>query len=295
MENPLLSVCIICYNQVAYIRQAIDSVMEQQINFKSEIIIADDFSLDGTREIVVEYHQRYPGLITVLPREKNIGPAKNFLELFYAAQGKYIAYLEGDDYWTDKTKLQQQVDFLEQHPDFAICFTDSIETFSEDINDPRNYLAGGSGLKTETTLNELIFRNYIQTCTVVFKNKLFEKFPDWYLHLKMGDWPLHLLNAAHGKIKYLPFVAAVHRNHSSGVWSSQHVLGRINNTIKAYDVLAANTDFNKLSNFKKSKSNVYLSSVKYHLKEKEFGKAIVNFLKGFLLYPANLFSIKKPV
>ena len=295
MDIPVVSICIISFNQAAYIRQAIDSVIAQKINFSVEIVIADDFSSDGTREIVFEYQQKHPEIIKVLPREKNLGPAKNFIELMYAATGKYIAYLEGDDYWTLDTKLQQQVDFLEQHPDFVICFTDAHETFSEDINDPRNYLSGGSGLMTETTINELIFRNYIQTCTVVFKNKLFDKFPDWYTGLKMGDWPLHLLNAAHGKIKYLPFASAVHRNHSSGVWSSQHVLDRINNTLKAYDVLAANTDFYKLSNFNKSKSNLYLLSVKYHLKEKEFGKAAINFLKGIFIYPWHLFSIKKPV
>jgi len=295
MDIPLVSICIISFNQAAYIRQAVDSVICQKVNFSFEIIIADDFSTDGTREIVMDYQQKHPGKITVLPREKNLGPANNFIDLIYAARGKYIAYLEGDDYWTLDTKLQQQADFLEQHPDFVICFTDSLETFSEDRNDPGNYPGGGSGTMTETTINELIFRNYIQTCTVMFKNKLFDKFPDWYLQLKMGDWPLHLLNAAHGKIKYLPFVSAVHRNHSSGVWSSQHVLGRINNTIEAYEVLAANTDFHKLGNFNKSKSNLYLSSVKYHLKEKEFGKAVVNLLKGIIIYPANLFSIKKPV
>ena len=295
MSIPLISVCIISYNQAAYIKQAIDSAIAQRVNFPIEIIIADDCSTDGTREIALDYQRKFPGLITVLPREKNLGPAYNFIDLIYAARGKYIAYLEGDDYWTVDSKLQQQADFLEQHPDFVICFTDSLETFSEDLNDTRNYKGGGSGTMTETTINELIFRNYIQTCTVVFKNKLFDKFPEWYMQLKMGFFPLHLLNAAHGKIKFLPFVSAVHRNHSSGVWSSQHILGRIHNTIKAYEVLALHTDFKKLPNFNKSKSNVFLSSVKYHLKENEFGKAIVNLIKGALLYPANLISIKKPV
>ncbi len=295
MDNPVISVCIICYNQAAYIKQAVDSVIQQRVNYSIEIIIADDFSTDGTREIVLDYAARYPALIRVLDRKENAGPAKNFIELIYSASGKYIAYLEGDDYWTENTKLQQQVDFLEQHPDFVICFTDALEIFSEDINDSRNYLSGGSGKMTETTINELIFRNYIQTCTVVFKNKLFNKFPDWYAQLKMGDWPLHLLNAAHGKIKYLSFPAAVHRNHSSGVWSSLHVLGRINNTLHAYDVLAANTDFYQLGNFKRSKSNLYLSSVKYYLKEKKIIKAALNFLKGVLIYPKHLFNRKQPV
>ena len=295
MDKPLLSICIISYNQVDYISQAIESAINQQMNFNSEIIIADDCSTDGTREIVMNYAVRYPGWIRVLERNQNLGPANNFIDLIYAAQGKYIAYLEGDDYWTQNNKLQQQVDFLEQHADFAICFTDALETFSENLDDELNYRSAGSGQQTETTANELIFRNYIQTCTVVFKNKLFGKFPDWYAALKMGDWPLHLLNAAHGKIKYLDMVTAVHRNHSSGVWSSQKILSRIYNTIEAYNVLEKNTDFKNLDNFKKSKSNVYLSSVKYHIKEKAFFIAFKNLIKGFILYPKHLINRKNPV
>ena len=295
MENPLLSVCIICYNQADYISQAIENVLNQKINFTHEIIIADDCSSDGTREIVLAYQAKYPGTIKVLPNQNNLGPAKNFERLFYAANGKYVAYVEGDDYWTDSNKLQMQVDFLEQHADFAICFTDALETFSENLDDELNYRSAGSGQQSETTANELIFRNYIQTCTVVFKNKLFGKFPDWYATLIMGDWPLHLLNAAHGKIKYLDTVTAVHRNHSSGVWSSQKILGRIYNTIEAYNVLEKNTDFKNLDNFKKSKSNVYLSSVKYHIKEKAFFIAFKNLIKGFILYPKHLINRKNPV
>ena len=295
MIVPVISICIISYNQAAYIVQAIDSAIIQKLNYSVEIIIADDYSTDGTRELIFKYANQYPDLIRVLPRTINLGPARNFVDLIYAANGKYIAYLEGDDYWTVDSKVQNQVDFLENNPDFAICFTDAIETFSEDINDPKNYLSGGSGGISETTINELIFRNYIQTCTVVFKNKLFGKFPDWYMQLKMGDWPLHLLNASYGQIKYLNFSSAVHRNHSSGVWSSQHVLSRIYNTLIAYNELEANTDFYKLSNFKKSKSNLYLSSVKYHLKQKEFIKAINNFFNGIFLYPKHIYSRKKPV
>ena len=295
MENPLVSICIICYNQAQYITQAIDSVLNQQADFSKEIIIADDYSTDGTREIVTAYEKKYPGLIRMLPRNSNVGPAQNFTELFYAANGKYVAYLEADDYWTNNTKLQQQINFLELNPGFSICFTDSVETFSEDPNDSRNYLRGGSGTQSETTINELIYRNYIQTCTVVFKNKLFGKFPDWYTKLKMGDWPLHLLNAQYGKIKYLNFPSAVHRNHSSGVWSTQNILGKIYFTLEAYEVLAANTEIYKLPNFKRSKSNLLLSSVKYHFKEHEFLKGGLNFCKGICLYPRHLFDNTKPI
>lgn len=295
METALVSVCFICYNQAAFIRQALDSALAQKVNFSWEMIIADDLSTDGTREIVLDYQSSHPGLIRVLPRDSNLGPAKNFMDLINSARGKYIAYLEGDDYWTLDTKLQQQVDFLEEHSSFAICFTDSLETYSEDMSDTANHLFGGSGNQTVTSANELIFRNYIQTSTVVFRNKLFEKFPDWYADLKVGDWPLHLLNAQYGAIKFLPVVSAVHRNHSSGVWSSRNVLSRIYETISMFDKLERYTSFDKLSNFKRARSNIYLSSVKYHLRKGDLVKAIRNLFRGVYIYPMNLLNRKKPV
>ena len=295
MEMPLLSVCFICYNQAAFIRQALDSVLAQKVNFSWEIIIADDYSTDGTREIVLEYQSRYPGLIRVLPRDSNLGPAKNFIDLINSAKGKYIAYLEGDDYWTLDTKLQQQVDFLQENPLFAICFTDCMETYSEDPADPVNHLFGGSGGQTVTSANELIFRNYIQTCTVVFRNNFFKKFPDWYIDLKIGDWPFHLLNAQYGAIKFFPDVSAVHRNHSSGLWSSRNILSRIYAAISMFDKLERYTTLGKLSNFKRAKSNIYLSSVKYHARKGNVVKATRNFFKGIYIYPMNLVNRKNPV
>lgn len=295
METTLLSVCFICYNQSAYVRQALDSVLAQDINFSWELVIADDCSTDGTREIVLEYQLNYPELIRVLPRDKNLGPAKNFIDLINSAKGKYIAYLEGDDYWTMDTKLKQQVGFLEEYPQFSICFTDCLETFSEDLADPANHLFMKPGSQSVTTANELIFRNYIPTCTVVFRNKLFEKFPDWYAGLKVGDWPLHLLNAQYGAIKFLPVVSAVHRNHSSGVWSSRNVLSRIYETILIFDKMEHYTELCKLPNFKPAKSNLYLSSVKYHLRKGDMVKAIRNFIKGVYIYPMNLLKRKGPL
>lgn len=295
MNDPLVSVCLISYNQVSFIKQTIESIIDQKVDFKYELIIADDCSTDGTKDIINDFYLKYPNLIRVLPRTNNLGPGKNFIDLIYSAKGKYIAYLEGDDYWLLDNKLQQQIDILESDNSFSICFTDCLETFSEELKNPLNYLSGGSGIKYDTTLNDLIYRNYIQTCTVVFRNNLFGKFPLWYVELKIGDWPLHLLNAQYGKIKFLPIVSAVHRNHSSGVWSSRSNLSRIYNTIDVYKVLRGNTEFYKLKNFKIALSNLYLSSVKYHLKELNLYKAFINTLIGFYLYPLQFFIRSKPV
>ena len=85
----------------------------QKVDFDYELIIADDYSTDGTREIILDYKENYPGLIKLILQKRNVGPGKNWLDLIEAPKSKYIAYFEGDDYWTDPYKLQKQVDFLE--------------------------------------------------------------------------------------------------------------------------------------------------------------------------------------
>ena len=117
-EEPMLSVVIISYKQAKYIKEAIDSVLMQKVNFKYELLLADDCSKDGTLEIIKEYEKKYPDIVRVLERKENYGASKNFLDACKNTKGKYITKLEGDDYWIDENKLQIQVDFLEQHPNY---------------------------------------------------------------------------------------------------------------------------------------------------------------------------------
>lgn len=218
MSESLLSVCLITYNHELYIRQAIESVLMQKVDFSWEFIIADDYSTDGTREIVFEYKKKYPQLIKLIPREKNVGAAKNWIELITAAKSKYIAYFEGDDYWCDDNKLQKQVDFLEANPDYVICFH-------------RVYDLGGNNQlqlsdlniseREETyTMEDLARGNIIHSPSVVFRTGLYKEFPKWIYDSPAGDYPLHLLNAQYGKIKYFPKAMAVYRKNI-GYWGSK--------------------------------------------------------------------------
>ncbi|MBP2283049.1 glycosyltransferase involved in cell wall biosynthesis [Flavobacterium sp. CG_23.5] len=120
MTSPLLSVCLITYNHENYIKQAIDGILMQQVDFNWELIIAEDCSTDGTREILLEYKEKYPDFIKLILQEKNVGPAKNFLDLIQTPKSKYIAYCEGDDYWTDPLKIQKQVDILELNENIGL-------------------------------------------------------------------------------------------------------------------------------------------------------------------------------
>lgn len=103
--KPLVSVCMITYNQSLYIKQAIEGVLMQETDFPFEFIISDDCSTDSTRKICQYYKELYPDKITLLLPEKNLGISDNFYTTLFSATGKYIAFCEGDDYWIDSHKL----------------------------------------------------------------------------------------------------------------------------------------------------------------------------------------------
>src|SRR5580700_3234664 len=107
-----LSVAMITYNQERYIGQAIESVLAQRVNFDYEIVIGEDCSTDGTREIVRDFGRRYPNRIVPLVRDQNLGGPKNLISTLASCRGQYVALLEGDDHWTSADKLQKQVDYL---------------------------------------------------------------------------------------------------------------------------------------------------------------------------------------
>ena len=122
-ETPLVSVRMSTYNHEKFIAQAIEGVLMQKTNFLFELIIGEDCSTDRTREIVVDYANRYPEIIKPILHEKNVGSKLNGRACKAACRGKYIAICEGDDYWIDPLKLQKQVDFMESHPECSFCFT----------------------------------------------------------------------------------------------------------------------------------------------------------------------------
>lgn len=124
MNAPLLSVCLVTYNQETYIRKVLEGAVSQQTSFPLEIVIGEDYSTDSTRAICQEYVDKYPGIVRLLePNEKNLGLNLNMLRTYRHCRGKYIAYLEGDDYWITPDKLQKQVDILENQPDVVLVHT----------------------------------------------------------------------------------------------------------------------------------------------------------------------------
>ena len=127
MNNPIVTVWCLTYNQKEFIKDALDGFVMQKTSFPFEVIVHDDASTDGTTDIVNEYAKKYPEIIKPMIETENQwqkGGLKHIIGIMNEKhrRGKYIAFCEGDDYWTDPLKLQRQVDFLESHSDYSMCF-----------------------------------------------------------------------------------------------------------------------------------------------------------------------------
>lgn len=215
--SPLLSVCLITYNHEKYIRQCIKSVLEQKVNYLLEIIIADDFSTDGTRKILLEYKDRFPDLIKLIFQERNVGPGKNWLDLMTAPKSKYIAYLEGDDYWTDSQKLQKQVDFLENNIGF-MAVTNWANIVTENAGEIHNII--GRFNKDVLTYDDFAMGyKRIPSSSILFR-KFFDEPPPLFNEVYGGDRALLYLLSEKGKIKVMDFIGSVYRVHSESLESS---------------------------------------------------------------------------
>lgn len=221
MNNDILvSVAMITYKHQQFIAEAIESIVAQKASFRFQLIIGEDRSPDNTRQICEEYAAKYPDIVVLLPSDKNYGMIGNFTRTLAACKGKYIALCEGDDYWTDEHKLQRQVDFLEQHPDFSLCFSD-IGTINADGSEhPRTF---PEWTKDVVTIEDVVRRGYvfIPTATLVFRNILPNPMPEFYHKVISGDIALHLMLLDKGKGKMLPGKTAVYRMHEGGITKSK--------------------------------------------------------------------------
>lgn len=221
---PLVSVCVQTYQHVKFISKCLDGILMQKTDFPFEVILGEDESKDGTREICIKYAEKYPDKIRLFLRSRKdviyIGGRAtgryNFLENLKASKGKYIALCEGDDYWTDENKLQKQVEFLEGDPEFVMCFHKVEIQDGENILD--DFITKVPEGLTTITISDLIKGNFIHTPTVMFRNNVIV-FPDWFVLSPVGDYPLYILLALKGKIKYLEYQMAVYRCNI-GIWGT---------------------------------------------------------------------------
>lgn len=222
-DRPLVTIACAVYNHGPFIRQCLDGLVMQKTNFRYEVVVHDDFSTDGSVDIIREYEKKYPEIIKPIYQDRNYGPGSEHTRKMKeeAWRGKYLAFCEGDDYWTDPEKLQTQVDFLESNPDYIICYHDSSivdehgNTLSESkLNDES---------KRDFSQDELIVGAWTLTNTICFRN-VFSELPPGI----EGDTFLVALLGQYGKGKYLsqikPSAYRVHQSNTFGNRSDVHKL-----------------------------------------------------------------------
>lgn len=227
MNTPLVSICCITYNHAQFIRKCLDGFLMQKTDFPIEILIHDDCSTDGTTEIIREYEAKYPDLIFPLYEEENQYQQGKAGEIdFYnyrRARGKYIAYCEGDDYWTDPLKLQKQVDFMEANPEYSVCFHD-FQEYDVRTGEYRRpvYRHPQPMVDRGVDVTPYMFLHHSyggQPLTMLFRVSMYDL--NWftlYPDYKDTYEIYHLLRA--GKGRYLDFDGGVYVRHDGGVATS---------------------------------------------------------------------------
>ena len=289
----LVSICSTTYNREKYIAQAIESWINQVTNFEYEIIISDDCSTDTTTDIIESYIKNYPEKkITLLRSDKNQGYNLNSVKAYQEAKGKYIAQCDGDDYWIDVSKLQKQIDFLESHPDFVMCFTNTL-IVNDETGESR---VAKLNIWDECSTNEIISQhNSIEAqkigeintlghmSSLVFKNNVLNEFPDWYATTYNNDDTLFVMLSKFGKAKFINENCTVYRVNSDGVSTSNFSFEKdIKGRIKYYNELKSFLDYNFNKEINHLLALYYFKLTKLYFRNKNIFKALCSIY--FILY-----------
>ena len=226
--KPYVVVYMITYNQEDYIEEAIMSIINQKTSFPFLIIIGEDNSTDDTGLICENLKNKYPHLIRLIRNKVNLGPSKNasqIFELCFNSGAKFIAMLEGDDYWTDNLKLQKQVNYLENNPICVISFHNCY------ISNYRNKIISQvySEPLIKLSIEDLLRGSYTKTCTLVYRNILHSS----SIENIIDDTTLCLeLLKNGGFAMYINEVMSVYRIHEGGIWSNKNAIQKFELSLK---------------------------------------------------------------
>lgn len=215
---PVVSVQMLTYQHAAYLDEAIEGVLAQQTDFPIELLVADDASTDGAGEIAKRYQRMRPDIVRIVTGPANIGARANRYRTARRIRGEFVAFCEGDDYWTDPLKIQRQVDYLRAHPEAGAVHTDFDHLLMRGRhwrrlpNFQKHRYAGGD-VPTGKVFSTLLRSSFVQTCTLCIRADIDRAFlADFLLDsYPVGDWPLSIYVAAAHEIGFLRESTAVYR------------------------------------------------------------------------------------
>lgn len=219
MNNQIkVSVCVITYNHESYISDTLNGIFSQKVPFDVEVIIAEDCSPDNTKEVVHSLINNIPDNFVVhyFRHKKNLGPIYNLDWALKKCTGEYIAWCEGDDYWTDVDKLVKQVQILDRHPEYSMSTHNALVKY-EYLNKDFELFNDFKEHSRIFSFEEVLKSWSIPSASMVVRKNVIERLPDWFKTVYNGDWTLQLLAALYGDIHYLNVEMCVYRRNEKSL------------------------------------------------------------------------------
>lgn len=277
LNQPLVSICCLAFNHENFIEDTINGFLKQKTSFPFEILIHDDASTDKTNMLLNKLESLHPQIKVIYQNENKYSKGEKPLikYLFPEVKGKYIALCEGDDYWTDAYKLQQQVDFLEHNSKYVLCFHDAKENNENGII----YNNGGNNL----TKDDLILNSHLHTSTIMFRWDDLIKSKIQNITVKNGDTALYSILGKFGEGKYMIDISpSIYRIHNQGVWSGKNEGFKLQSAINTYKWILINSDDKYSFSLRKKilVKTVNLAIIQYKSREiVEFSSSLWSILK----------------
>lgn len=249
MSSITVAIWMVTYNHELYIEQAIRSVMQQQTNFVFKLVIGEDCSTDNTKLICERLIKEFPKKIELVVNTKNLGSTENAIQIYkkcYEFKPKYIALLEGDDYWTDPLKLQKQIDFLETHQDYSFCLTRFLSGAQTNklIDKNAHFFKNDSNLVYDF---DMFTKGWFGgTLTLIFKTSEIDvRIYNKYKYFRDVHVYTELLKNGTGCC--LNFISGVYRIHDQGQHNSLNELEQAKAAVNCYrELYIMNTDIDAL-------------------------------------------------
>lgn len=219
VQPPRISVFVITYNHERFIAEALNGIVMQRLDCSMELIIGEDCSTDGTYAVCQEFAEKYPSLIRLLPSERNLKMMGNFYRTLRECKGEFIAFCEGDDYWSDPYKLQKQLKMMEATPQVVFTFH-GCRTFDESTRTFGTYYKH-TGFREGIIEKGALFEKgggAFGSPSIMFRRSILT-YPDWFMEAPTGDFPLLLLAIVAGEIGYLEEEMCVVRLNTGVSWS----------------------------------------------------------------------------
>jgi glycosyltransferase involved in cell wall biosynthesis len=232
-----VTVFLTTYNHEPFIVDALETVLGQRTDFEFAVVVLEDCSTDRTREILELFHSRHPERLRLVLAERNLCSNAPLARELAACPSPYAAFLDGDDFWSSPHKLQRQVDFLDAHPDCAICCHE-VTILHEDGR-REGWMERYGPQKPLRGLAELLTGNFIPGCSAMVRRALVPRLPAWFDDCSSADSALYILYAQHGDIGYLPQDMGVYRLHRGGIWASMDYAAQLRRSIDFYEDLEA--------------------------------------------------------